>query len=137
MLIDNISPDAYLFEFSNGSGKAAAEVEVEAFKAKIMTMKSVQIRQEFRLLLNGFSAKVKDQDELREIMSWPGLQRVSPLVSSRGNAPVSDMARKMFATGLATRGQGRSINVVCCHVILVDHCLPTRASPVHSKSHCH
>ncbi|KAF9363193.1 hypothetical protein BGX34_004657 [Mortierella sp. NVP85] len=104
MLIDNVSPDAYLFEFSNEPGKAA---EVEAFKAKIMTMKTVQIRQEFHLLLNGFSAQVKDQDELREIMSWSGLQRVSPLTIVSPPKQVQSTRSPIVSSALSMTGATR------------------------------
>ncbi|KAG0223160.1 hypothetical protein BGX31_008663 [Mortierella sp. GBA43] len=74
-----LCPDAYLFEFSGEPGQASATAEVEAFKERAKGLKSVRIRQEFSLLLNGLSAQVLDQDELQEIMSWPGLRRVTPL----------------------------------------------------------
>ncbi|KAG0330491.1 hypothetical protein BGZ99_003062 [Dissophora globulifera] len=72
-------PDAYLFEFNSAPGGALAMQQVEAFKVKLRGMKSVHIRQEFNTLINGVSAQVEDQNELREIMTWKDLERVTPL----------------------------------------------------------
>lgn len=80
IIIKNLSPDAYLFEFMSEPGTAAAAQEANQFKAKLASMKSAHIRQEFGFLLNGISAQVADQDELLELMASRVLRTVTPLV---------------------------------------------------------
>ncbi|KAG0257751.1 hypothetical protein BG011_003777 [Mortierella polycephala] len=75
----SLRPNAYLFEFNSEPGEVGAAQEKQDFKLKIGGMKSVQIRQEFGMLLNGISAQVEDPDELRELMTMSGLRTVTPL----------------------------------------------------------
>ncbi|KAF9538258.1 hypothetical protein EC957_007040 [Mortierella hygrophila] len=75
----DLCPDAYLFEFMSEPGTAAAAEEANQFKAKIASMKSAHIRQEFGFLINGISVQVTDQDELLELMTLGILQTVTPL----------------------------------------------------------
>ncbi|KAF9965501.1 hypothetical protein BGZ70_004697 [Mortierella alpina] len=54
------------------------------FKRKILGMKSVRIRHEFGMLLNGISLQVEDQDELRDLMAMQDLSAVTPLHPALG-----------------------------------------------------
>lgn len=74
------SPNGYLFEFLGEPGGAVAAQQMAAFKHKILGMKSVRIRHEFGMLLNGISIQVEDQDELRDLMAMQDLSAVTPLV---------------------------------------------------------
>ncbi|KAG0207225.1 hypothetical protein BGX28_001495 [Mortierella sp. GBA30] len=79
-----ICPDAYLFEFESEPGRIGAEQEVNTFKAILGGMNSVHIRHEFKILLNGVSAQVRDPDELRQIMSMQQLRMVTPVHPALG-----------------------------------------------------
>ncbi|KAG9061512.1 hypothetical protein KI688_007090 [Linnemannia hyalina] len=120
----DLCPDAYLFEFMSEPGTAAAAEEANQFKAKIASMKSAHIRQEFGFLINGISAQVADQDELLELMTLGILQTVTPLtivsppeqVQPRQNALVTSA---LNMTGvirvhaeLGLTGQGVKVGVI-------------------------
>ncbi|KAG9325398.1 hypothetical protein KVV02_002634 [Mortierella alpina] len=75
----NISPNGYLFEFLGEPGGVLAAQQMVTFKRKLLGMKSVRIRHEFGMLLNGISLQVEDQDELRDLMALQDLSAVTPL----------------------------------------------------------
>ncbi|KAF9953616.1 hypothetical protein BGZ72_005303 [Mortierella alpina] len=75
----SICPNGYLFEFLGEPGGIAAAQQMATFKRKILGMKSVRIRHEFGMLLNGISVQVEDQDELRDLMAMQDLSAVTPL----------------------------------------------------------
>ncbi|KAF9281123.1 hypothetical protein BGZ68_006834 [Mortierella alpina] len=80
----SICPNGYLFEFLGEPGGAVAAQQMAAFKRKILGMKSVRIRHEFGMLLNGISIQVEDQDELRDLMAMQDLSAVTPLHPALG-----------------------------------------------------
>ncbi|KAF9561675.1 hypothetical protein EC968_005635 [Mortierella alpina] len=75
----SIFPNGYLLEFTGEPGGVVAAQQMAAFKRKILGMKSVRIRHEFGMLLNGISIQVENQDELRDLMDMQDLSAVTPL----------------------------------------------------------
>ncbi|KAF9286833.1 hypothetical protein BGZ88_008864 [Linnemannia elongata] len=120
----DLCPDAYLFEFMSEPGTAAAAQEANQFKAKLASMKSAHIRQEFGFLLNGISAQVADQDELLELMASRVLRTVTPLtivspseqVQPRQNALVTSALNMTGVTRvhaeLGLTGQGVKVGII-------------------------
>ncbi|KAI1318964.1 hypothetical protein EDD11_005398 [Mortierella claussenii] len=103
----DLCPDAYLFELSSEPGGIGALQEVEAFKSKLTEMKSVHIRQEFNVLLNGISAQVKNPDELRDIMTWDSVQRVTPLTMVSPPEQVQPSRKGVVTSALNMTGATR------------------------------
>ncbi|KAF9983057.1 hypothetical protein BGZ75_005473, partial [Mortierella antarctica] len=65
-------------------GGVLAAQQMVTFKRKLLGMKSVRIRHEFGMLLNGISLQVEDQDELRDLMALQDLSAVTPLHPALG-----------------------------------------------------
>jgi len=77
---DKNRPGAYFFEFKSAPEDVNAILHRNAFRTKVQGMKT-QIRLEFNVLINAFSAQVDDLSELESLMALDELQSVTPIVS--------------------------------------------------------
>ncbi|KAF9112198.1 hypothetical protein BGX27_003799 [Mortierella sp. AM989] len=104
----NLCPDSYLIEFKSEPGGVAAFQKAEAFKAKLAAMTSVNVRQEFGTLLSGVSIHVKNIDELKIIMNWDDVLRVTPLTIVSPPEQVQPTQNVLVTSALNMTGASRA-----------------------------